>query len=94
MEELLKKIDNHEELTSEDYCLLLNDYKFYEEAGDDGRWTRFMYTVSKLGDRYFEINWQRGLTEMQEDYFDEYPAEVVIKDIRIIEIKEYVFERI
>lgn len=94
MEELLRKIDNHEDLSSQDYCLLLNDYKFYEEVGDDSRWTRFMYTVSKLGDRYFEIYWQKGLTEMQEDYWD-YPIEVEFlgMETEIIKIERPIIKR-
>ena len=75
MEELLRKIDNNENLSSQDYWEMIDNYSIYSDEGEDGRWTRFMYNLVKLGDRYFEINWQKGLTEMQEDCFD-YPEEV------------------
>ena len=94
MKELIEKLDKQKDLESRDYYNLVYDFKFYEETGEDGRWTRPMYTVAKLNDRYFEVHWQKGLTELQEDYFDEYPVEVKIADIREIKIKEYVFERI
>ena len=70
MEELLRKIDNHEDLSSQDYWEMIDNYSIYSDEGEDGRWTRFMYNLIQLGDRYFEINWQKGLTEMQEDCFD------------------------
>ena len=75
MEELLRKIDNHENLFPQDYWEMIDNYSIYSEAGEDSRWTRFMYSLIKLGDRYFEINWQKGLTETQEDDWD-YPEEV------------------
>lgn len=76
MEELLRKIDNHENLSLQDYWEMIDNYSIYSDEGEDGRWTRFMYNLIKLGDRYFEINWQKDLTEMQEDCFDYYPEEV------------------
>ena len=88
MEELLRKIDNHEELYSQDYWEMIDNYSIYSEEGEDSRWTRFMYNLIKLGDRYFEIYWQKGLTEMQENDW-EYPVEVEFlgmkKDIVVVE---------
>lgn len=94
MEELLRKIDNHENLFSQDYWEMIDNYSIYSEAGEDSRWTRFMYSLIKLGDRYFEINWQEGLTEMQEDYWD-YPEEVEFlgMDTEIIKIEKPIIRR-
>lgn len=75
MEELLRKIDNQEPLSSQDYWEMIDNYSIYSDEGEDSRWTRFMYNLVKLGDRYFEINWQKALTEMQEDDWG-YPEEV------------------
>lgn len=40
-----------------------------EIAGDEHRWTRDMYTVLKIEDRYFGLEWEEGLTELQENQF-------------------------
>ena len=43
---------------------------------DSGRWTTYMTTVFKIGDRYFAIDWDRGLTECQENEYCSQPVEV------------------
>ena len=94
MEELLRKIDNHEDLSSQDYWEMIDNHSIYSEEGEDSRWTRFMYNLIKLGDRYFEIYWQKGLTEMQEDYWD-YPEEVEFlgMETEIIKIEKPIIKR-
>ena len=94
MEELLRKIDNHEDLSSQDYWEMIDNYSIYSDKGEDSRWTRFMYNLIKLGDRYFEIYWQKGLTEMQEDYWD-YPEEVEFlgMETEIIKIEKPIIKR-
>lgn len=94
MEELLRKIDNHEDLYSQDYWEMIDEYSIYSDEGEDGRWTRFMYNLIKLGDRYFEINWQKGLTEMQENDWD-YPIEVEFlgMETEIIKIERPIIKR-
>ena len=94
MEELIRKIDNHENLSSQDYWEMIDNYSIYSDEGEDGRWTRFMYNLVKLGDRYFEINWQKGLTEMQEDCFD-YLEEVEFLGMKteIIKIEKPIIKR-
>lgn len=94
MEELLRKIDNHEDLFSQDYWEMIDNYSIYSDEGEDGRWTRYMYNLIKLGDRYFEINWQKGLTEMQENDWD-YPVEVEFlgMETEIIKIERPIIKR-
>jgi hypothetical protein len=48
-----------------------------EEEGSEGRWTRSMSTVFEVKGRFFIIDWERGLTERQENEFYEQPYEVV-----------------
>ena len=48
-----------------------------EEGGYEGRWTRYMSTVFEVKGRFFNIDWERGLTECQENEFYEQPYEVV-----------------
>lgn len=95
MEELLRKIDNHEDLDSCDYWKMIDNYSIYHEEGEDRRWTRGQYNLIKLEDRYFELLWEQGLTEMQENYW-EYPAEVKFLGMHkeIVEIETPIIERI
>ena len=41
-----------------------------------GRWMTYMTTVFKIGGRYFAIDWDRGLTECQENEYCSQPVEV------------------
>lgn len=47
-----------------------------EIEGGSGRWNAHMETVVKAGARFFSINWERGLTECQENYWQYQPVEV------------------
>lgn len=77
MKNLTKKIDNKEKLTEEEIeCLLWENKQVYEEAGDDHRWQREMFTVVEVDGRFFAIAWMKGLTENQENDFSEQPYEV------------------
>jgi hypothetical protein len=77
-EELMcKKIDTQVALTEEELHRLL-EYELYEEReyGDDSRWSRGVASIIELCNRHFMLYWQKGLTEMQEDYFCDQPYEV------------------
>ena len=54
----------------------LKEYKIEQTYGDNLRWSREVKTICQLGDRYFCLNWNQGLTEMQEDEYDYQPYEV------------------
>ena len=86
---MLKKIEAKENLTEKELRELVTEYDEETEYGDDHRWTREAFTIVKLCDRYFGIDWMKALTEMQEDEFYEQPYEV--KQIeRIVVTKEWV----
>jgi hypothetical protein len=74
---MLKKIDSEEELTSDELSELVYGYDVETNYDDNRRWTRTAHTIVKLADRYFEIEWEEGLTEYQENEFLEQPVEVV-----------------
>lgn len=42
-----------------------------EDVSYTGRWTDHVRSVVKSEDKYYRIDWQRGLTEYQEDDFEE-----------------------
>lgn len=73
---IINKIDNKETLTEREISDLVSEYSIYRETGDDNRWTRDMFTVCQVNDRFFGISWRQGLTEYQENSFSEQPYEV------------------
>lgn len=86
---MLKKIDNKEDLTDEELRELVTGYDQETEYGDDHRWTREAFTVVKLCDRYFGIDWMKALTEMGEDEFYDQPYEVKQVE-KVVVTKEWV----
>lgn len=85
---MLSKIDSGESLTSNELNELVYAYDIDTQKGDDGRWTRGMYTVIELGGRHFGISWFKGLTEYQPDEFDFQPEEVEGRE-RVITVTEW-----
>ncbi len=50
-----------------------------ELAGENRRWTRTVTTtiqIEGIEDRYWNIEWEQGLTENQDDFFTGQPYEV------------------
>ena len=74
---MVQKIDNGEALTEDELKALVWEYHNVARIeGENRRWTRTVRSVIKLCGRYFEIEWEQGLTESQEDQFFEQPYEV------------------
>lgn len=78
--EILAKIDSGEELSERELSNIVFDYEF-DQAGNGscGRWAEHMNTIVLIGERYFSIKWDRGLTECQENEFENQPVEVFKK---------------
>lgn len=86
---MLDKINKGEALTEEELRELVFEYE--HETTDMGgklRWTQPKRTIVKLDDRYFRINWQEALTEMQKNEFDSQPVEVEQYE-KVIVVKEW-----
>lgn len=77
-DEVLRKIDVGEALTEKEIrTLVLCGYAVEEIEHSVGRWERQVSSIVEIKDRYFSINWSEGLTEIQENSFDDfYPEEV------------------
>lgn len=73
---MLEKIDAGEELDEWELAELCYEHSICDEEGDDHRWTREIKSIIELGGRYFSIFWMRGLTECQENKFEDQPVEV------------------
>lgn len=49
----------------------------HEDEGEDRRWTATVSVIMQAGNRYFLFNYERGLTEVQEDMYDSQPREIL-----------------
>jgi hypothetical protein len=77
-ERMLNKIDNHENLSERELRELVFEYEdeSYKEEGENRRWTQHVASYVQLKNRWFYIDWERGLTESQENEFYNQPVEV------------------
>lgn len=89
---MVHKIDNNEALTKDELkTLVCENYNVARMIGDSRRWTRAVSSVIELCGRYFEIDWEQGLTESQENEFLEQPYEVELRTSeKIMEVHEWV----
>lgn len=72
--ELLRKIQSGVRLQENEIRSLINEHDEVDEIeGEDHRWTRDVTTVVSLCGKYVAIDWQKGLTECQENEFLEQP---------------------
>lgn len=91
-EYLLDKVDNGEKLSESEIADFYNEFKQIEETTVyRTRWTDIMNTVVQVPDgRFFMIEWQEGLTEYQDNVFDNQPYEVELHEFeKTIVVKEW-----
>lgn len=77
-------------LTADEARDAVDEYEYQTTYDEPGRWSRTAHVIVKMNGRFFGITYDQGLTEMQEDYFedeDTYPEvfpydEVEIKTVR------------
>lgn len=90
MTELEEKIYNGEYLTEKELRTAVFECdEVTTEYGENRRWSRSVSTIIKIKDKLFCIDWEQGLTECQDNYFEEQPYEVEEVEHTIV-VKEYV----
>lgn len=72
---MCNNIDNGVSLDEKELRRLL-EYEIERSYGEDDRWSRGVTSIIKLCNRYFLLYWNKGLTELQEDWFNDQPYEV------------------
>lgn len=70
-DEILNNFDNGISMSDDDMSEAIFMYEIDREDLDEYRWTTLIRSVIKVKDRYFEIDWIQGNTEMQEDDFSD-----------------------
>lgn len=88
---MLTKLEKGEHLTEDELRELVEEYEWEElEDGDRLRWTQVKHTIVKLGDKFFKIDWQQGLTENQPNEFMDQPYEVELHEYeKTITVREW-----
>lgn len=88
--ELERKIYKGEKLTKKELReAVWGCEEVAQEVGENRRWSRNISSIIKIKDKLFCINWEQGLTEYQDNCYDEQPFEVEEK-VEIIERKYYI----
>lgn len=76
-EKVLFKIDNGEVLSEGE---LEEWFDWFDEIDEKHyskhRWFQPVTTIFKIDDRYFQLDWEEGLTEYQPNHFPSQPFEV------------------
>lgn len=90
MEDKLKDGEPIDEYDMED---LVWHNEVYREEHGDSRWTRSITSVVEVDGDTYAIDWEKGLTEMQPNAFDNQPYKCRIKEEEVVVIKK-VIERV
>ena len=65
-------IDNNIEFDEEDIKMFIECCEVERIREQDlGRWTRLIISICQVFDKYYAVSWEAGLTEHQEDLFDD-----------------------
>lgn len=76
--EILNKIDMGEKLSEKELKMLCYEFNEVERnEGENRRWSRSVVSIIKIGERFFKLVWEEGLTESQENEFYNQPYEVI-----------------
>lgn len=89
-DDVLRKIDAGEALTEKEIrTLVLCGYAVEEIEHSVGRWERQVSSIVEIKGRYFSIDWSEGLTEMQENTFDDFHPEEVESYEETVVVKKW-----
>lgn len=76
-DETITKLKAGENLTERELKTLVYEGNEVDEIeGDSGRWTQSVQTIIEVDGVLYAVDWQRGLTECQENEFYDQPYKV------------------
>lgn len=88
-EKLLNKSFTEEELEDLAWCDVDADVEMItQEAGEQHRWTQDVSTIFEFEGKYYSLDWDKGLTECQENGFYTQPYQVE-KEVKTIEVTNW-----
>lgn len=82
LREIIRKIKSGEKLNPGEVQIAIIEFAFEDEdtqrfRGDERRWNETVYVVFNLDGEWYELNYERALTEMQESDFFAQVAEKI-----------------
>lgn len=80
----LNAYDNKRDIDEEIIETLIWDYRIDEIEHDEHRWTKTIETIVEVQNRLFSICWERGLTEYQENIYDDAEVREVEKHTKTV----------
>lgn len=93
-ERIIKRLKEGDELSESEIREVLWSFdQVYEEEGEDRRWSKSMLTVVNIDGELYAIEWEKGLTENQENSFWEQPYPVELKEEEITITKTTVVKK-
>ena len=93
-ERIIKRLKEGDELSEPEIREVLWSFdRVYEEEGEDRRWSKTMLTVVNIDGELYAIEWEKGLTENQENSFWEQPYPVELKEEEITITKTTVVKK-
>jgi hypothetical protein len=74
----LNAITNGTELEDDDISDMIDAFEVedYRSYGDNRRWSRTISSILEIKGRYFQVDWEQGLTECQNNSYCDRPFEV------------------
>ena len=94
--DILEKIINGKLLSEEEVKALvtgesgINDIRFADEKElDTDRWSQSIQTILSYNGHYYALGWERGLTELQENYYGSQKAMEVKQVKKTIIVREW-----
>jgi len=77
-------------ITSVEAEELIENHEVDKIEGYEHRWSRNITSIVKIGNSFFSVKWDRGLTEIQEDYYPEQEIFEVKQEEKTVVKKEWV----
>lgn len=83
-----KLINGETNFSENDIEKLVDNYSFKNIEGDSGRWTQYIQSICDIKGILVAVDWEKGLTEYQENYYGNTPY-FVKPETKTIIITEY-----
>lgn len=90
---IINKYDSKEALTPRDIRILVEEFEWERKEHEKRRWSRWVDVVVKLENRFFRVGYDEGLTEMQDNEYDDTSIEEVVPVETTIVVTDWVVKQ-
>jgi len=85
-----KKQVNKKHFTANQVKELVWENEVERTEGENRRWSRTITSIIKFGGKYYSVYWEQGLTEMQENEYEDQNAPEVKQVEETITVKKWI----